>query len=174
MDLDPLQGAGVLLPLHATPHHIGGVGGAVESAAPGCSYRGRQAPTHPAPVPTPSMDSDHYQQMRTVVAAPRLARAIAIGSRFCARAAGMLERLGLAGVTPSAAVDRQLLEARAGGEASELDQAGLFLCLRCRVGHAAEQKILALVRHFGHRHQLDPIDLAATVRFPSALGHPSH
>jgi hypothetical protein len=55
------------------------------------------------------MDSDPYQQMRTVMAAPRLARAIAIGSRFCARAAAMLERLGLAGVTPSAAVDRQLL-----------------------------------------------------------------
>jgi DNA-directed RNA polymerase specialized sigma24 family protein len=109
------------------------------------------------------MDSDPYQQMRTVVAAPRLARAIAIGSRFCARAAAMLERLGLAGVTPSAAVDRQLLEARALGEARELDEAGLLLCLRCRVSHAAEQKILALVRHFGHRHQLDPIDLAATV-----------
>lgn len=109
------------------------------------------------------MDSDPYQQMRTVVAAPRLARAIAIGSRFCARAAAMLERLGLAGVTPSTAVDRQLLEARAGGEARELDEAGLLLCLRCRVSHAAEQKILALVRHFGHRHQLDPIDLAATV-----------
>jgi hypothetical protein len=60
------------------------------------------------------MDSDSYQHMRTVVAAPRLARALAIGSRFCARAAGMLERLGLAGVTPSAAVDRQLLEACAG------------------------------------------------------------
>ena len=109
------------------------------------------------------MDSDPYQQMRTVMAAPRLARAIAIGSRFCARAAAMLERLGLAGVTPSAAVDRQLLEARAGGQARELDEAGLLLCLRCRVSHAAEQKILALVRHFGQRHQLDPIDLAATV-----------
>jgi DNA-directed RNA polymerase specialized sigma24 family protein len=109
------------------------------------------------------MDSAPYQQMRTVVAAPRLARAIAIGSRFCARAAAMLERLGLAGVTPSAAVDRQLLEARAGGQARELDEAGLLLCLRCRVSHAAEQKILALVRHFGQRHQLDPIDLAATV-----------
>jgi hypothetical protein len=109
------------------------------------------------------MDSDPYQQMRTVMAAPRLARAIAIGSRFCARAAAMLERLGLAGVTPSAAVDRQLLEARAGVEARELDEAGLLLCLRCRVSHAAEQKIRALVRHFGQRHQLDPIDLAATV-----------
>ena len=109
------------------------------------------------------MDSDPYQQMRTVMAAPRLARSIAIGSRFCARAAAMLERLGLAGVTPSAAVDRQLLEARAGGQARELDEAGLLLCLRCRVSHAAEQKILALVRHFGQRHQLDRIDLAATV-----------
>jgi hypothetical protein len=107
------------------------------------------------------MDSDTYQQMRMLVAAPRLARAIAIRSRFCASAAAALDSLGLMGVSASAAVDRRLLEARGGGGGA--DDAGLLLCLRCRVSQAAEQKILALVRHFGRRHQLDPIDLAATV-----------
>ncbi|MFN9693274.1 MAG: hypothetical protein ACK550_05695 [Synechococcaceae cyanobacterium] len=107
------------------------------------------------------MHSDTYQHLRVLMAAPQLARAITIGSRFCAEATAALELLGLVGVTPSAAVDRQLLEAR--GEGSAADDAGLLLCLRCRVTQAAEQKILALVRHFGRRHQLDPIDLAATV-----------
>ncbi|MFM8661048.1 MAG: hypothetical protein ACKOCI_06840, partial [Cyanobium sp.] len=79
----------------------------------------------------------------------------------CAAAAAALERLALVGVPASAVVDRRLLAARGTGSAA--DDVGLLLCLRCRVSKAAEQKILALVRHFGRRHQLDPIDLAATV-----------
>ena len=109
-----------------------------------------------------------YQQLRLLVSAPRQARSIAIGSRFCPPALATLERLGLAGVVASAAVDRQLLEARQaaappGPPGAELEDPGPLLCLRCRVSQAADQKIQALVRRFGRSHQLDPIDLAATV-----------
>lgn len=112
------------------------------------------------------MSDATYQQLRLLVSAPRLARSIAIGSRFCPPARATLERLGLAGVVASAAVDRQLLEAgqRAPRAPAEGPQdSGPLLCLRCRVSQAAEQKIQALVRRFGRSHQLDPIDLAATV-----------
>ncbi len=104
------------------------------------------------------MDSLPYRHLRTLMAAPGLARAITIGSRSSARALATLERLGLLEVPASAAIDRQLLEAR-----ERADERGVLLCLRCRVSHAAEQKILALQRRFGRSHQLDLIDLAATV-----------
>lgn len=109
------------------------------------------------------MASDAYQQLRTLVPAPRLARAIAIGSRPCAAAAATLERLALLGVEPSAAVDRRLLEARGTAPGHDGEDAGLLLCLRCRVSQAADQKLQALVRQFGHSHQLDLIDLATHV-----------
>lgn len=112
------------------------------------------------------MSDATYQQLRLLVSAPRLARSIAIGSRFCPPARATLERLGLAGVVASAAVDRQLLEAgqRAPRAPAEGPQdSGPLLCLRCRVSQAADQKVQALVRRFGRSHQLDPIDLAATV-----------
>ena len=104
------------------------------------------------------MDSLPYQHLRTLVAAPGLARAITIGSRPSARALATLERLGLLEAAASAAIDRQLLEAR-----GRTDERGVLLCLRCRVSQAAEQKIRALQRRFGRSHQLDLIDLAATV-----------
>ena len=104
------------------------------------------------------MSDATYQQLRLLVSAPRLARSIAIGSRFCPPAHATLERLGLAGVVASAAVDRQLLEAgqRAPRAPAEGPQdPGPLLCLRCRVSQAADQKIQALVRRFGRSHQLD-------------------
>jgi len=102
--------------------------------------------------------SPAYHQLRTLVAAPRQARAIAIGSRPSSLAAAALEQLGLDGAEPSATVDRRLLEGR-----RHTDERGVLLCLRCRVSHAAEAKTQALYRRFGRSHQLDPIDLAATV-----------
>lgn len=114
----------------------------------------------------PASPDAAYQQLRLLVSAPRQVRSIAIGSRFCPPARATLERLGLAGVAASAVVDRQLLEAgqvapRAPADGPE--DPGPLLCLRCRVSQAADQKVQALVRRFGRSHQLDPIDLAATV-----------
>mgnify|MGYP003340044675 CR=1 FL=1 len=115
------------------------------------------APVPDAPSATAANDASDagevtYQQLRLLVPAPRLARAIAVGSRFCPPARTALERLGLVGVAASAAVDRQLLAARS-------QDPGPLLCLRCRVSQAADQKVQALVRRFGRSHQLDPIDL---------------
>lgn len=104
-----------------------------------------------------------YQQLRLLVPAPHLARAIAVGSRFCPPARAALERLGLVGLAASAAVDRQLLEARGTAPRQDADDVGPLLCLRCRVSQAADQKIQSLMRSFGRSYQLDPIDLAATV-----------
>ena len=109
------------------------------------------------------MDSDAYHQLRTLVPAPALPRAITIGSRPCAGAVLTLERLGLVGVEPSGPVDRRLLEARGSAPDEDADDAGLLLCLRCRVSQAADQKLQALVRQFGRSHQLDLIDLATHV-----------
>jgi hypothetical protein len=109
------------------------------------------------------MDADAYQQLRSLMPAPGLQRAIAIGSRPCAAATATLERLELLGVEPSAAIDRQLLASRGTAPNRDADDAGLLLCLRCRVSQAADQKIQALVRRFGRSHQLDPIDLATHV-----------
>ncbi|MFN9618387.1 MAG: hypothetical protein ACK55X_01580 [Synechococcaceae cyanobacterium] len=109
------------------------------------------------------MDSDAYHQLRTLVPAPALPRAITIGSRPCAGAVLTLERLGLVGVEPSGPVDRRLLEARGSAPDEDTDDTGLLLCLRCRVSQAAEQKLQALVRQFGRSHQLDLIDLATHV-----------
>lgn len=99
-----------------------------------------------------------YRQLRLLVPAPSSARAIAIGSRPSAPAAEALRRLGLAERAPSADLDQLLLQVGRDGE----DQ-GASLCLRCRVSQAAEQKLLELMARFGRSHQLDLIDLAATV-----------
>ena len=114
------------------------------------------APDAPA---TPASPDAAYQQLRLLVSAPRQARAIAIGSRDCPPARATLQRLGLVGLAACAAVDRQLLEAQGDGP----HDPGPLLCLRCRVSQAADQKVQALLRRFGRSHQLDPIDLAATV-----------
>ena len=113
------------------------------------------------PLPSPPMGASPdipYHQFRTLVAAPRSARAIAIGSRPSPLAATALERRGLTGLAPSTPRDRYLFEA---GGAD--DDRGALLCLRCRVSHAAVQRIEALYRQFGSSHQLDLIDMAATV-----------
>ena len=132
-------------PAHRDPH-------AAMAAFP---VPGQQIGASP-PLTTPRLDSADlpYQRLRLLVSAPRSKRAIAIGSRPMPAALGALERLGLAGQAPTAALDRQLLQA--GRDAA--DQ-GANLCLRCRVSQAAEQKLLALVGRFGRSHQLDLIDL---------------
>jgi hypothetical protein len=123
-----------------------------------------QPPPEPSPHDTTASATSNppasptYRQLRTLVAAPRQGRAIAVGSRPSSLAAAALEQLGLDGAEPSAAVDRHLLEGR-----DRADERGVLLCLRCRVSHAAEAKTQALYRRFGRSHQLDPIDLAATV-----------
>lgn len=109
------------------------------------------------------MHSDAYQQLRMLVPATGLPQAIAIGSRLCPTAVATLERLGLEGVQPSAAIDRRLLEARGMAPDQDSEDAGLLLCLRCRVSQATEQKLRALVQQFGRSHQLDLIDMATYV-----------
>jgi len=102
------------------------------------------------------MDGE-YQRLRTLVAAQGSQRAFRIGEIAPPQASEALQRLGLAGVAHQQA-DRSLWQVSTGQ-----DDPGALLCLRCRVSQASYQKLQALHRQFGQRHQLDLIDMAATV-----------
>lgn len=99
-----------------------------------------------------------YLRLKALVAAPRSSRGFAIGEILPAAAREACARHRLSAAGPLQEADRLLLESL-----TETDDHGALLCLRCRVSQAVHQKLLALHRQFGQRHQLDLIDLAATV-----------
>ena len=104
-----------------------------------------------------------YRILRALVPAARSSRGFTIGSRRQSAAVLALDRLQLSS-TPTTSSDRQLLDT-----SRRLNDPEALLCLRCHVSQAIEQKLLALMRRFGRSHQLDLIDMAATV-----LDDPGH
>jgi hypothetical protein len=102
------------------------------------------------------MDAE-YQRLRALVAAPRSSRAFRIGEISPPQAAEAFDRLALAGES-ALQIEGRLLES-----SRDLGDAGALLCLRCRVSQALHQKLRVLHRQFGQRHQLDLMDMAATV-----------
>jgi len=104
-----------------------------------------------------------YRILRALVPAARSSRGFVIGSRHQSAATQALDRLQLPS-SPTTTSDRHLLEA-----SRHLNDPEALLCLRCHVSQAIEQKLLALMRRFGRSHQLDLIDMAATV-----LDDPGH
>lgn len=100
---------------------------------------------------------EQYLRLRVLVAAPHSRRGFAIGERLPEGAREAHDRHRLQG-EPLPQADRRLLQS--GREAADH---GALLCLRCRVSQAVHQKLLALHRQFGQRHQLDLVDMAATV-----------
>lgn len=119
----------------------------------------------PFPPPAPYRDgesrasgmNDQYLRLKALVTAPRSSRGFAIGDILPIGAQEAYERHGL-GAAPLPQADRLLLES-----STEAEDGGALLCLRCRVSQAVHQKLLALHRQFGHAHQLDLVDMAATV-----------
>lgn len=99
-----------------------------------------------------------YSTLRALVPGPQNQRRISIGSLLPESARRGLLHHGLDDPDPSEAVDHLLLQA-----CRTQDDTEAFLCLRCRVSHCIEQKLLALVRQFGRFHGLDLIELATTV-----------
>ena len=104
----------------------------------------------------PSGMPEEYLRLKALVSAPRSSRGFAIGEILPSGAREAVDRHGLAG-EPLPQTDRRLLENGTQGDA------GALLCLRCRVSQAVHQKLLALHRQFGRAHQLDLVDMAATV-----------
>jgi hypothetical protein len=98
-----------------------------------------------------------YRILRALVPAAHSSRGFTIGSRRQSAAVLALDRLQLSS-TPTTSSDRQLLDT-----SRRLNDPEALLCLRCHVSQAIEQKLLALMRRFGRSHQLDLIDMAATV-----------
>lgn len=98
-----------------------------------------------------------YQRLRVIVAAPSSRRAFTIGELSPPLAAAAFGRLQLEGA-PLQRADQLLLETSVAG-----NDPGALLCLRCRVSQALDQKLRALHRQFGCRHQLDLVDMATTV-----------
>jgi hypothetical protein len=99
-----------------------------------------------------------YITLRALVPAPQNQRPISIGSLQPESARTGLLRHGFDDPDPSEVIDRLLLQA-----CHQQADADAFLCLRCRVSHCIEQKLLALVHQFGRYHGLDLIELATAV-----------
>lgn len=90
-----------------------------------------------------------------MVASPTARGGITLGSLQLPAAATAAAHHGLEEPTPAG--DRLLLDACAA------DDAGAFLCLRCRISKPIEQKVCGLHRQFGKAYDLDLIGLATFV-----------
>ena len=128
-------------------------------AARQCHLQGGESPrfTRGSKLASWSMPHD-YRTMRALEPAPQSQRLISIGSLLPERARTGLLHHGLDDPDPCEAIDCLLLQA-----CHTQADPDAFLCLRCRVSHCIEQKLLALVRQFGRFHGLDLIELATTV-----------
>lgn len=132
-----------------------------------------EEPLHPGvarakgslPAPSPYRDGqsrssgmhEEYLRLKVLAAAPRSSRGFAIGERVPTEARSAYERHRL-DERDLPRADRVLLES-----GTQSEDVGALLCLRCRVSQAVHQKLLALHRQFGAAHQLDLVDMAATV-----------
>lgn len=98
--------------------------------------------------------TSNYHELRTIVQRSQGRTAFAIGSRTPVAAAKAMERHGVDEASDSA--DQLLLAA-----CRDAGDDGAFLCLRCRVSHPLEQKLLGIHRQFSGAHDLDLIALAS-------------